>query len=182
MKNNIKLVAAGFIGLISIFSCSSPSAEEGTNSQDLVDSVSIEEVIQEEVVESDAAPDLDWASDLKVWITSGEGMKSITLDKISGEGEITDQGIAQLEMVAAILESNPTIKGEIQGHSANKGKPAQEKIGSAARAEWTRLKLIFGHDAVAKNVTAKGYGSEMPIEGVDPADDKQKRITIRFSK
>ncbi len=181
MKNNTKLVVAGFIGLISIFSCSSPSAEEGTNSQDSVDTVTVEEVMEEEVVE-EASPDLDWASDLKVWITSGEGMKSITLDKISGEGEITDQGIAQLEMIAAIMESNPTLKGEIQGHSANKGKPAQEKIGSAARAEWTRLKLIFGHDAVAKNVTAKGYGSEMPIEGVDPADEKQRRITIQFSK
>ena len=69
MKNNTKLVVAGFIGLISIFSCSSPSAEEGTNSQDSVDTVTVEEVMEEEVVE-EASPDLDWASDLKVWITS----------------------------------------------------------------------------------------------------------------
>lgn len=182
MKNNIKLLAVGILGVASMFSCSSPSAEENAKS-DLEDSSIIEEVVEEEeVAEPVQEIDLAWAGDLKEWITSGEGMKSITLDKISGEGEITEEGIAQLDLVAAILESNPTLKGEIQGHSVNKGKPAQEKIGSAARAEWTRLKLIFGHDAVAKNVSAKGYGSEKPIEGVDPADESQKRVTIEFSK
>lgn len=181
INQTFKLVILFSMGILTMQSCSTTSTDDGaaTTSQD---TVAVEVAPVEEITEEPVATDLDWASDLKMWIMSGEGMKSITLDKISGEGELSTEAAAQLDLVAAILESNPTIKGEIQGHSSNKGKPAQEKVGSAARAEWTRLKLIFGRDAIAKNITAKGYGSERPIEGMDPADERQKRITIELTK
>jgi hypothetical protein len=50
------------------------------------------------------------------------------------------------------------------------------------RAAWAKAQLIIGHDAVGSRISTEGVGSAEPIEGVDPDDESQKRITVTFSK
>lgn len=119
-----------------------------------------------------------WSSDLDAWILSGTGMKTITLDGISGEGELSAEGQAQLDVIASILESNENLSATIKGHT-----PADQKIGNGKpRAVWTKAKLIIGHDAVGGKIATEGVGSNEPIEGVDANDPSQKRITVTFNK
>jgi len=119
-----------------------------------------------------------WSSDLDAWVLSGAGSKTITLDGISGEGELSAEGRAQLDAIATILESNDGLKAVIKGHTT-----ADQKIGNGKpRAVWTKAKLIIGHAAVGGNITTEGVGSDEPIAGVDANDPSQKRITVTFNK
>ena len=143
-------------------------------------------VVEEVAPEVTVGPNDEMVNDIKMWIASGTGMKTITLNAISWEDEeISAEGRAQLDAIAALLEANPNLKAEIQGHTPRKGSKMEEsaaKVASKTRALWTKGKLVIGHDAVAKNLTTKGYGSDKPLEGIDPADDRQKRIVIELSK
>ena len=120
------------------------------------------------------------------WVSTDETSQAFTLDALNWEGEeVTAEGRSQLDMVAQILEANPNLNLEVQGHTNKKNSKAADvaaKAASKARAEWTKIKLILGHEAVGKRITTKGYGSEMPIEGIDPTDDAQKRIVVLFTK
>jgi outer membrane protein OmpA-like peptidoglycan-associated protein len=120
------------------------------------------------------------------WVSTDETSQAFTLDALNWEGEeVSAEGRSQLDMVAQILEANPNLNIEIQGHSNKKNTKAGDvaaKAASKARAEWAKLKLIIGHDAIGSRISTKGYGSEMPLEGIDPTDDAQKRIVVLFSK
>ena len=119
-----------------------------------------------------------WSSDLDDWVKNGTGSKTITLDGIAGEGELSAEGRAQLDLIATILEANEGLNAVIKGHTT-----ADQKMGNGkARAVWTKTKLIFGHDAVGGKISTQGVGSKEPIEGVDANDASQKRITVDFSK
>ena len=177
------------------------ACSKGGESHDEVDEAGMEEVIDAEVTEGDASDatttdatdgtttDADastggaaWSSELDEWVTSGAGSKTITLSGIAGEGELSAEGRAQLDLIATILENNADLKAVIQGHSADGGKPVMEKTGSKARAVWTKTKLVLGHDAAGKNLSTEGLGATQPLEGVDASDESNKRITVSFTK
>ena len=193
MKNkNLKTISIyGMMSILVLFSaCSSNSTEEATDETATTETEMVEEVEIEEASADEAAvnqsPNDVLMQDIKTWIATGTDLKTITLDAINWEGEeLSAEGRAQLDMIAGLLEANPNLKAEIQGHTAKKGSAVEDKAAKAAsgiRAAWTKAKLVIGHDAAAKNLTAKGYGSERPMEGIDPADESQKRITIELSK
>ncbi|MEY2924644.1 MAG: hypothetical protein RLZZ337_1192 [Bacteroidota bacterium] len=189
MKNN-NLKAIGLYGMLSIVvffsACKSNSSEEATDEAATTETEVVEEVAPEVEPEVSTNPNDAMLMDIKTWIAEGTGLKTITLDAINWEGEeLTAEGRAQLDLIANILEANPNLKAEIQGHTAKKGNAVEDKAAKAAsglRAAWVKAKLMIGHDAAAKNLTTKGYGSERPMEGIDPTDDRQKRITIELSK
>lgn len=125
-----------------------------------------------------ATASASWSAGLDEWVTGGSGVKTITLDGIAGEGELSAEGQAQLNLIATVLENNEGVSAVIKGHT-----PADQKIGNGKpRAVWTKAKLIMGHDAVGSRISTEGAGSKEPIEGVDANDPSQKRITVSFSK
>lgn len=190
MNKQIKLIGLyAVMSIAVIFSACNSNETDGTDETETTGTTAMVEetpVVEEVAPEVTVSPNDEMVNDIKMWIASGTGMKTITLNAISWEGEeISAEGRAQLDAIAALLEANPTLKVEIQGHTAKKGTKMEEsaaKVASKTRALWTKGKLVIGHDAVAKNLTTKGYGSEKPMEGVDPSDESQKRITIELSK
>ena len=132
----------------------------------------------EVATEGAATSSVSWYSGVDEWVLTGSGVKTITLDGIAGEGELSAEGQAQLDLIASILENNGAVNAVIKGHT-----PADQKIGNGKpRAVWTKAKLIIGHDAVGSRISTDGVGSNEPIEGVDANDPSQKRITVSFSK
>lgn len=193
MKNIKKslVVVMAFAALTFTFTACSKSAKDSAD-----EAVEEVEEMTEEVIETadsmatEAADAVEgatttstsgnyaWSSDLDAWVLSGNGSKTITLDGISGEGELSAEGRAQLDVIASILESNEGLNAVIKGHT-----PADQKIGNGKpRAVWTKTKLIIGHDAVGNKISTEGVGSNEPIEGVDANDPSQKRITVTFNK
>ncbi len=192
------LVLAVAIATVTFTSCSKSGSADADAAQATADSLAAAQEMADSIAMADslAAATSDstgatagsttgaatWSSDLDKWVLSGTGSKVITLSGIAGEGELSAEGKSQLDLIASILEKNPTLKAVIQGHSADGGKPALEKTGSKARAVWTKTKLVFGRDAVAKNIETEGMGATQPLSGVDPKDESNKRITVSFTK
>lgn len=51
---------------------------------------------------------------------------------------------------------------------------------SAARAREARRLIIGQDDNAAKRVIVAGYGDSHPLDGLDPADERNRRVELRF--
>ncbi len=94
-----------------------------------------------------------------------EKATSVVLEGVTfatGSANLTDPAKVILGRVAESLVGNPDIKVEVGGHTDNTGNPATNLRLSQARAESVRQYLIE-HGVAAERVTAKGYGSTVPV-------------------
>ncbi|NNE55964.1 MAG: OmpA family protein [Flavobacteriales bacterium] len=122
------------------------------------------------------------------WIENGSGSQVFILDQVPLDGgdsdELSAEGRAQLDALAAMMIAYPELKMEVQGHTA-KAKNAvgakAKKTLSGARALWVKTKIsLRGVDG--SQLTSSGYGDEQLLEGVDPEAAEQKRIAVMVSK
>jgi OmpA-OmpF porin, OOP family len=81
-----------------------------------------------------------------------------------------------LDAVADVLQQNPKIKIEIQGHTDNKGSAAYNKSLSDRRAASVR-KYLTAKGIDAARLTSKGYGMERPI--VPNTTDQNRALNRR---
>jgi OmpA-OmpF porin, OOP family len=78
------------------------------------------------------------------------------------KADIKARGYAILQEVAEVLELNPGVRVEIQGHTDNRGSEAYNQQLSERRAQAVRDFLVeAGIDA--DRLTAKGYGESKPV-------------------
>jgi OOP family OmpA-OmpF porin len=80
--------------------------------------------------------------------------------------------------VAAFLKAHPAAKAEIEGHTDNRGSAAFNKGLSQRRADAVRAYIIktFGIDG--SRLTAKGYGSSMPIADNKTAEGRAQNRRV----
>lgn len=85
-----------------------------------------------------------------------------------------------LSRVLALLQSRPTLKLEIQGHTDNVGTDDYNQKLSESRANAVDAWLI-AKGVAADRLTAKGYGVKMPIadNGSDEGRAKNRRVEIQ---
>lgn len=148
----------------------------------MADSIAELEAAAEVEAEAESAsnvPTFTWSSEFDEWVQNGTEAKTITLEGLGDEESgITAAGQAQLDYIATVLEAHDDVKAVIRGYT-----DSDQKIGNGrGRAIWTKAKLIVGHDAVGSRISTEGVGTSQPIEGVDLADDSQKRVTVSFTK
>ncbi|MEM7161728.1 MAG: OmpA family protein [Bacteroidota bacterium] len=126
-----------------------------------------------------------WAWTIQDYLTTGTGSKSFTLDKVPYEGdEISAEGKAQLDNLAALLKAYPDMNVLVKGHSRlgdNAVEKTTNKATSKARALWVQAKLS-NRGVSGKQMKAKGIGGDEPLADVDGKDMSQKRISIEFEK
>jgi outer membrane protein OmpA-like peptidoglycan-associated protein len=75
---------------------------------------------------------------------------------------IRKESFPVLDAVVEVLEKNPEIKIEVQGHTDNRGGAAYNKKLSDARAG-SVMKYLVSHGISADRLTSKGYGFDRPI-------------------
>ena len=123
-----------------------------------------------------------WAWTVQNFLANGTGSNSFTLDKIPYEGEeVSAEGKAQLDDLAALLKAYPDMKILVKGHSRvgdNMIEKKANKASSKIRALWAQGKLS-NRGVSGSQMKAKGIGGDEPL-AVDPKDDSQRRITIQF--
>jgi len=127
-----------------------------------------------------------WAWTVEDFLTNGSGTKTFNLDQIpsSKDEEISAEGNAQLDNLAAILKAHTDLTAEIQAHtkeSKNAVGAKAKKTASAARALWVKAKLT-ARGVNKDQLTSKGYGDEKLLEGIAGDDDSNKRVSIAFTK
>ncbi len=78
------------------------------------------------------------------------------------KSKIRSESFPVLDAVVEVMEKNPKIKLEVQGHTDNKGSKAYNKKLSAARAE-SVMKYLVSHGIDPNRLTSNGYGFDRPL-------------------
>ena len=81
-----------------------------------------------------------------------------------------------LDAVIDVLNKNPSIKLEVQGHTDNKGAAAYNKDLSRRRAA-SVMKYLVAHGVTTSRLTSMGYGMERPI--VDNGSEANRSLNRR---
>jgi hypothetical protein len=97
------------------------------------------------------------------------------------QSEIKSDAYPLLKEALNILEENPEMRVEIQGHTDNKGPEAYNQTLSEKRAMAVKTYLIKqGIDA--ERLEIKGYGESDPIAPNDTEEGRQKNRRVRFKR
>lgn len=114
-----------------------------------------------------------------------EGEKRVyQLDNVqfqSGSSELTELSTYELQNLADFMEENDELRIEIQGHTDNTGDEADNITLSQNRAD--RVAEFLRNAGVSPDrFSSKGYGSSMPVESNDTAEDRamNRRVQIEI--
>jgi len=93
--------------------------------------------------------------------------------------KIRPESFALLDAVVDVLNKNPAIKVEIQGHTDNVGSARYNKDLSNRRAASVR-KYLVAHGLPSERLTSMGYGMERPIVANDTDRNRQLNRRVQF--
>ncbi len=83
-----------------------------------------------------------------------------------GKFDLKAESVAEVENIRELLEHDPQLRVQINGHTDNVGNAAANKTLSLKRAS-SVINYLVQHGIAANRLTAKGYGSERPIVSND---------------
>ncbi len=84
-----------------------------------------------------------------------------------------------LDQVAQVLQQNPKLQVSIEGHTDNVGNPRRNRKLSHERAEAVGDYLV-SRGVVAARLTAKGFGSERPINSNTTEEGRSRNRRVEF--
>ena len=97
------------------------------------------------------------------------------------KSDIRSEAYPQLNEAVKILNENPEMRVEIQGHTDNTGSEAYNQTLSEKRAVAIKAYLVKeGIDA--DRLEEKGYGESVPIASNDSEEGRQKNRRVRFKR
>ena len=92
---------------------------------------------------------------------------------------IQAQSMGTLNMIVKILQNNPDLKFEVDGHTDNSGNAQHNMELSQQRADAVKKQLVsMGIDA--SRLTTKGFGDTKPISTNDTPDGKSNNRRVEF--
>ncbi|MGC4023329.1 MAG: OmpA family protein [Cyclobacteriaceae bacterium] len=100
----------------------------------------------------------------KVTVGSKAVMKNIFFD--IGKSDLKNESFGELERIIDLLERNPGVKLQVNGHTDSSGDPKTNKTLSLKRAE-TVMSFLVKRGISADRLKAVGYGQERPIVSND---------------
>jgi len=94
---------------------------------------------------------------------------------------IKPESMGTLNMIVKIMNNNPDLKFEVDGHTDNSGDAQHNKALSQQRADAVKSQLVsMGIDA--SRITTKGFGDTKPISTNDTQDGKATNRRVEFVK
>ena len=92
---------------------------------------------------------------------------------------LREESIVELNRLYGLLDSNPTMEIEIDGHTDNVGEPALNMQLSLDRA--TAVKNYLTEKGIGENrILVKGFGSTKPLANNDSEDSKKMNRRVEF--
>lgn len=95
------------------------------------------------------------------------------------KAKIRPESFEVLDAVVQVLEQNPKIKIEVQGHTDNRGSAVYNKTLSDQRANSVRV-YVVNHGINSGRLTAKGYGFERPLVSNDTERNRALNRRVQF--
>jgi len=111
---------------------------------------------------------------VKAQIGSKVVLKNVFFD--IGKADLKTESVAEVENIRELLEANPQLVVQINGHTDNTGNAASNKVLSLKRAT-SVINYLIEHGINAARLSAKGFGSEKPIVSND--DESEGRAINR---
>jgi outer membrane protein OmpA-like peptidoglycan-associated protein len=115
--------------------------------------------------------------------TNGHPMwKLDSLNFASGSSTLPIEASAQLNQIAAMLESDPDLHVEINGFADDVGSASERQRISRSRADSVKNALI-ARGIAPDRITAQGFGAEEPIGDNATAEGraKNRRVSMRVT-
>lgn len=126
-----------------------------------------------------------WEWELLDFLDSDELAKMVTLERVPFEGEeLPAEGVIELDHLAEIHTAFPFLNIEVQAHSTQAKNEVGRKAKRAtckARALWVKSKLK-SRGIPGDNLTSQGMADDNLLQGIDPEDKSQRRITVLIQK
>jgi len=97
----------------------------------------------------------------------------------TSKATLKPESFPQLEQVLKFMNSNPTIRMEISGHTDNTGSLKLNTRLSQARAE-SVVEYLVEHGIDATNLDAMGYAFSQPIAPNDTAEGRARNRRVEF--
>jgi len=104
---------------------------------------------------------------------------AITFD--TGKATLKPESMVEINRITKIMQDNPTIKFEVQGHCDNTGSDAVNDPLSQKRAEAIVAALV-GNGIAKDRLTAVGKGSHVPIADNNTDEGRAKNRRVEFVK
>lgn len=97
----------------------------------------------------------------------------------TGKSDIRSESNTELDRLVQLLKDVPGLKIELSGHTDNTGSPKNNIKLSQARAEAV-VAYLKSKGIAANRITAKGYGSDKPIDSNNTATGRQNNRRTEF--
>jgi outer membrane protein OmpA-like peptidoglycan-associated protein len=100
----------------------------------------------------------------------------------TGKSDIKPESSPTLKEIAAALKGHADLKVEIQGHTDNVGRAADNQALSDARAAAVKTALVGQYAVSADQLTTKGYGDTKPLADNKTAEGRQNNRRVELVK
>lgn len=95
----------------------------------------------------------------------------------SGSAQVTKYAAPFIDSVASLMQMDPNLKFQIEGHTDSSGSAADNLKLSEQRAVAVKNYLVRQHSISESRLTTIGKGSQEPLSGVDPRDRSCKQTS-----
>lgn len=109
-------------------------------------------------------------------------LKFESIEFEEGKAEMSTPMYNDLDKVADFMLDNPDFKLHISGHTDSNGREDFNLKLSQERADIIKEYLVYFGNVPEDRITAKGYGSSEPIEGVDQTKALNRRVEFEIYK
>lgn len=97
------------------------------------------------------------------------------------KADITTQAMETVSQISKALQKDHTLSIGIQGHTDNTGDSKKNKVLSDARAVAV-MNYLIANGVDSKRLTAKGFGSDVPLVGNDTEENRAKNRRVELVK
>jgi outer membrane protein OmpA-like peptidoglycan-associated protein len=120
---------------------------------------------------------------LLVPIEVGESIQLKNVFFVQSKSELKSESYPELNRLVEIMNENPTMEIQLEGHTDFRGNAADNLLLSEQRVEAVKLYLIQ-KGISAKRVTGKGYGGSRPVAEGDNEESRQlnRRVEFKITK
>jgi outer membrane protein OmpA-like peptidoglycan-associated protein len=100
----------------------------------------------------------------------------------TGKSDLKPESTPTLKEIAGAFKGHADLKVEIQGHTDNVGKPADNLKLSEARAAAVKAALVGQYGVAESQLTTKGYGDTKPAGDNKTAEGRQNNRRVELVK